>query len=289
MRRPLELTAEQDHKLMMDQLGITSIREGANGRDPNAPNAANYDESKGNPYPELPDALKLDNGKPVKNAKQWWKQRRPQIVEHFDREVYGRLPKNVPGVTWSVAETKNETSGGAAVVTRKLVGHVDNSSYPAINVDIELYLTTPAGAKGVPVIIEFFPPEWAARIPPQPSPSWQEQVIARGWAYAILSPTSIQADNGAGLTRGIIGLVNKGQTRKPDDWGALARLGLGRVARTRLPCHRSGRGREACRDRRSFTLRQGVAGHHGLRAALRHWFHRLFGHGRRSAASSPYR
>jgi len=218
---PLELTAEQDHKLMMDQLGITSIREGANGRDPSTPNAANYDEAKGNPYPVLPDVLKLDNGKPVKNAKQWWGQRRPQIVEQFDREVYGRLPKSVPGVTWSVAETKNDTSGGAEVVTRKLVGHVDNSSYPAINVDIELFLTTKAGAKGVPVIVEFFPPEWAARIPPQPSPSWQEQVIARGWAYAILSPTSIQADNGAGLTRGIIGLVNKGQTRKPDDWGAL--------------------------------------------------------------------
>ena len=218
---PLELTAEQDHKLMLEQLGITTIRSGANGRDPNAPNAANYDESKGNPYPDLPDALKLDDGKPVKNATQWWKQRRPQIVEHFDREVYGRLPRHVPDVSWAVAETKQETRGGVAVVTRKLLGHVDNRAYPAINVDIELYLTTPVGAKGVPVIIEFFPPEWVSRIPPQPSPTWQEQVIARGWAYAILSPTSIQADNGAGLTRGIIGLVNKGQTRKPDDWGAL--------------------------------------------------------------------
>jgi hypothetical protein len=169
----------------------------------------------------LPDALKLDNGKPVKTAQQWWKQRRPQIVEYFDREVYGRQPLHVPGVSWAVAETKNETIGGIAVVTRKLLGHVDNSSYPLVNVDIELYLTTPVGAKGVPVIIEFFPPEWAARIPPQPSPTWQEQVIARGWACAILSPTSIQADNGAGLTRGIIGLVNKGQPRKPDDWGSL--------------------------------------------------------------------
>jgi hypothetical protein len=218
---PLDLTAEQDHRMMMEQLGITAIRPGADGRDAKAPNAANYDESKGNPYPELPDALKLDNGKPVKSAQQWWKQRRPQIVEYFDREVYGRLPMHVPGVSWAVVETKNETIGGAAVVTRKLLGHVDNSSYPPVNVDIELYLTTPAGAKGVPVIIEFFPPEWAARMPPQPSPTWQEQVIARGWAYAILSPTSIQADNGAGLTRGIIGLVNKGQPRKPDDWGAL--------------------------------------------------------------------
>jgi hypothetical protein len=218
---PLDLTAEQDHKLMLDQLGIASLRPGANGRDPNAANAANYDEAKGNPYPDLPDALVMDDGKPVRNAKQWWKHRRPQIVEYFDREVYGRVPPHVPRVRWSVAETKPETSGGRAVVTRKIVGHVDNSAYPLINVDIELFLTTPEGARGVPVIIEFFPPEWAARIPPQPSPSWQEQVIARGWAYAILSPTSIQADNGAGLTRGIIGLLNKGQTRKPDDWGAL--------------------------------------------------------------------
>ncbi len=218
---PLELTAEQDHRMMMEQLGIASIRPGANGRDPRAANAANYDEAKGNPYPELPDALKLDNGKPVKSAQIWWKQRRPQIVEYFDRELYGRLPKRVPAVKWAVADSKNETIGGAAVITRKLIGHVDNSSYPLIDVDIELYLTTPAGAKGVPVIVEFFPPEWAGRVPPQPSPTWKEQVIARGWAYAILSPTSIQADHGAGLTRGIIGLVNRGQPRKPDDWGAL--------------------------------------------------------------------
>jgi hypothetical protein len=218
---PLDLTAEQDHRMMMEQLGITTLRQGANGRDANAANAANYDETKGNPYPELPPVLTLANGKPVKTAQQWWKQRRPELLELFDREVYGRLPKQVPGVSWAVAETRNDTVAGRPVITRKIVGHVDNSAYPLVSVDIELSLTTPADAKGVPVIVEFFPPEWAAHMPPQPSPTWQEQVIARGWAYAILSPTSIQADNGAGLTRGIIGLVNRGQARKPDDWGAL--------------------------------------------------------------------
>jgi hypothetical protein len=218
---PLDLTAEQDHKLMMEQLGISAIRQGANGRDPNAPNAANYDESKGNPYPELPQVLRLNNGKPVKNAKQWWKQRRPEIVEQFDREVYGRMPKNVPGVTWSVKESREDVVGGKPVLYRKLVGHVDNSAYPLVNVDIEAELTTPKDAKGVPVIVEFFPFEFRGRFPAPPPPTWQEQVIARGWAYAILSTTTIQADNGAGLTKGIIGLVNKGQPRKPDDWGAL--------------------------------------------------------------------
>jgi hypothetical protein len=52
-------------------------------------------------------------------------------------------------------------------------------------------------------------------------PTWQQQVLSKGWGYAILSPNSIQADNGGGLTKGIIGLCNKGQPRKLDDWGAL--------------------------------------------------------------------
>src|SRR5208282_2595528 len=62
-------------------------------------------------------------------------------------------------------------------------------------------------------------PELKAMLGTDPPSS--EQLIARGWGYALLDPGSIQPDNGAGLTRGIIGLTNKGQPRKPDDWGAL--------------------------------------------------------------------
>jgi hypothetical protein len=162
----------------------------------------------------------LKNGKRVKTAKVWWSKRRPEIVEDFDREVYGRVPRVTPKVTWEVAGTTQEKNGDVPVVVRKLVGHVDNSAYPAIAVNIDLTLTTPASATGpVPVV---FPP--GRPMPPRPAPTgptWQQQVLAKGWGYAILIPTSIQADNGAGLTQGIIGLVNKGQPRKPDDWGAL--------------------------------------------------------------------
>jgi U5 snRNP spliceosome subunit len=66
----------------------------------------------------------------------------------------------------------------------------------------------------------FVPPAPPPGTPP-PGPPWQQQVLSRGWGYAVLIPTSVQADNGAGLTQGIIGLVNKGQSRKLDDWGAL--------------------------------------------------------------------
>jgi hypothetical protein len=158
-----------------------------------------------------------------------WNQRRAEIFEAFDREVYGRAPKTTPKVTWQVTETKKETKGTVPVVTKTLVGHVDNSSYPAVTVDIQMTLTTPEKAAGpVPVVMEFgfmFPTRPGAPTPPPPPagspPGWQEQVIAKGWGYAVLSPASIQADNGAGLREGIIGLVNKGQPRKPDDWGSL--------------------------------------------------------------------
>ena len=163
----------------------------------------------------------------MKTAAAWWQKRRAEIVEDFDREIYGRVPAQTPSVKWEVTSTTEDVNGDVPIVTKKLVGHVDNSAYPLVTVDIELTLSTPAKAKApVPVMMEFgfvfpggrTPPGFP---PPPPGPTWQQQVLAKGWGYAILIPASVQADNGAGLTQGIIGLVNKGQPRKVDDWGAL--------------------------------------------------------------------
>lgn len=223
----IRAATNEDYQAMLAQLQITSMREGPSGN-PQAPNAANIDESKATQYTSLPDPLILKNGEQVTDAKTWWEKRRPEIVEYFDREVYGRIPENVPGVTWGVISSTNEMVEEIPVLVKKLSGHVDNSSYPAINVDIQLTLTIPANTKApVPVIMEFgfiFPPGFKFPEPPvgtAKEPGWQQQVLSKGWGFAILVPTSYQADWGAGLTQGIIGLVNKGQRRKPDDWGAL--------------------------------------------------------------------
>ena len=232
---PKAWTTAEDHQQMLAQLGIRKLRPGPSGNE-SAPNHANYDEATANPFPDLPQVLTLKNGKKVTSRDMWWKQRRPEIIEDFDREVLGRVPREVPKVKWSVVNTTQGTMGGRAVVGRQFVGHVDNSAYPAITVDIQMALVTPADAKGsVPVMIMFSsgtlpqaaggpaPPPGRGGPPPQPGadPPATEQLIADGWGFASLSPTSIQADNGAGLTRGVIGLVNKGQPRKPDDWGSL--------------------------------------------------------------------
>ncbi|MGA2070017.1 MAG: acetylxylan esterase [Sedimentisphaerales bacterium] len=206
---------------MIKQLGITKLRPGPSGN-PKAPDAANTDESKATPYTSLPDPLVFKDGSAVKTAQQWEK-RKLEIFEDFDREIYGRVPAKTPAVAWRVVSEQDTNLGGIPVITKQLVGHVDNSEYPAITVDINMTLTTPKNKTApVPVILEFgwnFPLGW--KMPQQDGPTWQQQVLEKGWGYAVLLPTSIQADNGAGFREGIIGLVNKGQPRKLDDWGAL--------------------------------------------------------------------
>jgi lysophospholipase L1-like esterase len=228
---PRNWTAAEDHQNMMEQLGIRSLRPGPSGNE-SAPNHANYDEAAANPFPDLPDPLTLKNDWRVATAAIWWNERRREIIEDFEREVYGRIPLRVPKVSWTAASTAGAVSGTLPVLETQIVGHVDNSSYPLVSVEIQMTLVLPVNRTGpVPIVIMFGRApsnRLASALPAQtgtgqtsgdPLPS--EQLIADGWGYAYLNPTSIQADNGAGLTKGVIGLVNKGQARKPDDWGAL--------------------------------------------------------------------
>jgi len=218
----------------------------------------------------MPDALAMNNGQKV-TTPEMWEKRRAEILEGFDCCVYGRVPKNVPKVTWTVGPVDHEFIGfGNPVIAKEVIGHADNSRCPAIDVNIRMIVVTPANAKGpVPLLIMFGPAAFPS--PNQPSeeefsrlnstmkalliekdpslkgvfehhPAFQLssrtpfqfpqvnadgdppntwELIADGWGFALLDPASIQADNGAGLTRGIIGLVNHGQPRKPEDWGAL--------------------------------------------------------------------
>jgi lysophospholipase L1-like esterase len=209
---PLTLTSQQDRQLMLDQLKIPAqaMRRGPSGMNPRAPDYQNTDEARANPWPHLPEMLVTKGRQKVDTPELWWKVRRPELVEYFDAEVYGRVPKDVPKVTWEVTGTRETKVGDVAARVKQLAGRVDNGACPAIAVTIRLTLTLPANASGpVPVMMDFG------------GGGGTRQYLAKGWGHALVIPSSIQADNGGGLTRGIIGLVNQGQPRKPDDWGSL--------------------------------------------------------------------
>ncbi len=222
-RQEIAKASADDHREMLEALGIESLRPGADGRDRSAPNAVNYDEAKVNPITELPDPLVLRNGERVASKEMWFAQRRPEIIEDFDREVYGRVPARMPAVAWKVIREVTKDTFGVSTRIRELIGVVDNSGYEAVSVNIRMVVGTPAKVEApVPLILAFgfVPPPWF-KFPPQAGPSWQQQLLEKAWGFAVIYPNTIQADNGAGLKSGIIGLVNKGRSRKPDGWGAL--------------------------------------------------------------------
>ncbi len=273
-----------DHKNMMEQLGLKALRPGESGQ-----NQERFTEEKANPWKDtMPDVLKMKDGTKVTKPEQWAK-RRAEILEDFEREVYGRIPANVPKVTWEVTATTEGTSGDIPTVTKTLVGHVDNAADPNIIVNIQASFTVPRDAKEpVPIMLEFgfgggfggfggmrggrgpaagFGGRGAVAGPNNPggrgmmargpagpnTPAgrgmmaggrgmmagrgmgmgmggtpWTTQAIQHGWGYGTINPNSIQADRGGmSLRQGIIGLTNRGEPRKPDQWGALRAWGWG--------------------------------------------------------------
>ncbi len=217
-------SAEADHRRMMEALGIESLRPGRNGMDPDAPNAANYDEATSNPYPRLPPLLVDKAGEPV--GAEDWEERREELLALFGDEIYGRVPRDVPPVDWVVTSEGAVEIGEVPALMRTYEGRVDDAACPGIDVTLDLTLTLPVEAAGpVPAVLSLvfrLPPgvELPDSMRPE-GPSATERVLARGWAHAELVPTSVQPDTGDGLSRGIIGLTNRGRPRSPEQWGAL--------------------------------------------------------------------
>ena len=250
-------STQDDHRDMQKQLGITKLRPGPSG-DPKNPNAANTDESKANPYPNLPELMTLKDGTKVTTADIWWKQRRPEIVEDFEREVLGRIPENVPAIQWKVVKTIDKKLGATEVIEKRIVGRADNSKCPEINVNIMMSVIVPKeAAKPLPALMQFGFTTWGldgeelntngrrfGEPRPGDPPPKEQQLVEAGWAAVTINANSIQEDSGGeqqrrfgpprpegqtggGLTRGIIGLTNLGRPRKPDQWGSLRAWGWG--------------------------------------------------------------
>ena len=220
-RQRIQELTWQDHQAMLRMLGIESLRPGPSG-DPDAPNAANQNERMAGPFSELPDPLRFDDGQVV-DSPAAWRARRAEIAEHFDREVYGRVPDEIPAVTWKLVGTEDRTHGSVAATQFQYTGQIASPS-ASVPVDavLDLTLTLPVGeSEQVPVILAFTWSEAIRQRFPEPEPGWKEQVLAMGWGCAELMPTELQADHGAGLQEGVIGLLNQGERRDADDWGAL--------------------------------------------------------------------
>ncbi len=223
------------------------------GAAPPARAGINYDENKIRPY-RLPDPLVSADGSPVRDAAAWRAKRRPELLEIFAREVYGRTPGGRPaGMHWAVASTDRRALGGKAVRKEITVWFTGKKDGPKMH----LLIYQPPGAPGAhapwPAFLglNYYGNSSVSADPGiAPSTAWMrandglkivnnrategtrgahaslwnvETVVARGYATATVYYGDLSEDRSEGLTKDVGALFNTPATeaRRPDEWGAI--------------------------------------------------------------------
>ena len=189
----------------------------------------NYYEEKIPPY-ALPDPLNMNDGRRVSDARMWFNARRPEILEMYQAEIYGKVPETAPNVRWEVASTDPSARDGAAVM-KHVVGYLGNGpDAPAMNVT----MYTPAkAAKPVPMILTITfgggPGRGASPARGQTAGAVGQgdpiaDILARGWGYATIGYGDIEGDTyNTSLSRVRKLALKPGQARPaPDEWGTIS-------------------------------------------------------------------
>jgi hypothetical protein len=181
---------------------------------------SNYDESKVKPY-TLPDPLVLTSGQPVKDADTWFKKRRPEILQLFRTEIFGRVPDSAPKVRWEVITATEASALNGTATLKRVVGRIgDRADGPRMNVT--LYLPAKA-TEPVPVILTITfgggPKGGAGK-----GDGIAADIVNRGWAFASVGYNDIQPDKKDAFNEGVIGETLKPGQRAPaaDEWGAVS-------------------------------------------------------------------
>lgn len=217
------------------------------------PAGYNYDEAAVRPY-TLPDPLVTNDGSVVRDAAAWRTKRRPELLEVFAREVYGRTPAGRPAqMHWAVTSVDRAALNGKAVRKEVTVWFTEKKDGPKMH----LLIYQPAGAAGSrapwPTFLglNYFGNNCVNADPGITlSRAWMrtsadhkivnnrateatrgthatrwnvETVIARGYATATVYYGDLCEDRSEGLTKDVATLFGTGAVndRKPDEWGAI--------------------------------------------------------------------
>jgi hypothetical protein len=180
----------------------------------------NYREEKISPY-SLPDIFSSNTGTKITTTDQWTRNRRPEIIEMFRKNVYGRIPDTKYRKKFNVVSLDAQALGGTA--TKKDVEITIETSGKSLTFHMLLY--TPNGVKrAVPVFLLIDP--WFAK---ENTPEWKDknkywpvsEAIGRGYGMAVFNAAVLDPDNFDNFKNGIHGILDSDQ-RPADAWGTIA-------------------------------------------------------------------
>lgn len=183
-------------------------------------NEFNYYENKVPSY-ILPDVLKTLDGREVTTSDMWNKIRRPELLELFRKNVFGRVPLTPYDMKFNVVSIDKKAAEGAA--TLKQVDITISASGKSLVIHLTLFTPNKA-SKPSPafLLIDNRVPANTDPLRKVKSEFWPvEEAIARGYGMAVFSNSDLDPDDFDDFKNGIHGLLDK--TPRPDDaWGTLA-------------------------------------------------------------------
>ncbi len=201
---------------------------------------SNYDEAKVGAY-TLPDPLVLASGERVTRAATWFNLRRPEILELYRENIFGRVPDSAPPVRFSEGATDPQALGGTAI-RQEIIAHFGAG---AAGPDVHVTLYLPAHARGpVPLLLHLIfglgarparpaaPGAVVAAAPPAGARRFVEvgpiaDILARGYGYATVRYSEIEPDLAWDAPDRPVGVralaLAPGQTQPaPDEWGTVS-------------------------------------------------------------------
>ena len=186
-----------------------------------------YDEAKVPAY-ELPDVLTMKNGKAVSSVKQWERKRRPELLELFANEIYGKAPIGRPEELHFELLSSSDALGGKAV-RKEVAIYFDKAETQGL----KLLLYVPKNAKGaVPAFLGVnFKGNDSVEEGGIKAYRWPfEYVIDHGYALATFCYEDVDPDYDDGFRNGVIGFYGP-EKRQGNSWGNIAAWawGLSRV------------------------------------------------------------
>ncbi|HNX55356.1 MAG TPA: hypothetical protein PKO30_07215 [Prolixibacteraceae bacterium] len=109
------------------------------------------DDEANVPEYQLPDVLTRFNGRKVKTAKDWIKKQRPEILQKFTEEEYGKVPGAIAISDVKIWETTHDVLNGKAV--RRQLSLFFKKADKSLEVNVLMYL--PKSSKKIPVFLGY--------------------------------------------------------------------------------------------------------------------------------------
>ena len=178
-----------------------------------------------NPY-ELPDPLKMEDGRIVKNKRQWVKERRPELMEMLRSQMFGREPGQAPDLHFETLEESHDAFGGLATSLMYIPNDRKGPVPAFLGANFKgnhATTTDPAVLMPTPDKLATYASSFKVEPRSANGHRWEyEYILRHGYAVATFCYHDVDPDFHDGFHNGVHQLMDGDKPRNGESWGTIS-------------------------------------------------------------------